>query len=130
VKWLRRLLWGLLGIVCFFWIGYEDRTLVTIAGVAVLISFTLGLEAFLKWTERRATGRYVWFLRCMLLGAIAGALVGPVSILLALIKVSLYHQAVPDFSISNMRILLVQTPTWIMAGLLFGIAGGFLKLSQ
>ncbi|OGO17391.1 MAG: hypothetical protein A2Z14_04255 [Chloroflexi bacterium RBG_16_48_8] len=130
MKWLRRIVWGITGIVWFLWLGYEDRSLTSVIAVAALIAFALGLEVLAKWTQKRPVKPTLWLLRCILIGAFAGAIVGPIIVVLAVGKISLHHHPTPDFELAGMRMLMGKSLTWIAAGALFGAAGGFLKLSQ
>jgi len=130
MKWLRRLALCVMAIGLFFWLGFEDRSLSSIIVVAALVAFALGLEGLGRWTEKRPVAGTVWLLRSVLIGIIAGAMVGPIAALLALVKISLHRHAMQEFDLSSMRMILGQSLTWIAAGGLFGAAGGFLKLSR
>jgi hypothetical protein len=130
VKWLRTLVFCVTGVVWFFWLSHEDSGFSSVRLVAALIAFALGLESLARWTKRRPAKRAIWLLRSVIIGALAGAIVGPIAVLLALVKISLHPPLRLDFDLSTMRLLLGQSLTWIAAGGLFGAAGGFLKLSQ
>jgi hypothetical protein len=130
MKWIQRIAWGVTVILWFLWLGYEDRSLSSVTIVAAFIAFTLGLEGLIRWTDKRPAKLIIWMLRSIIIGTIAGAIVGPIAVLLALLKISLHHHSTPDFDLASMRVLLSQSLTWIAAGALFGAAGGFLKLSQ
>jgi hypothetical protein len=130
MKWLRRILWIATGVIGFFWLGYEDRGLAAIVALAVLIAFAIGLEGLARWTQRRPTWTTIWLLRSIIMGALAGVVVGPIAVLLALVKISLHHHPSPDFELASIKTLIGQSIPWMAAGALFGAAGGFLKLSQ
>ena len=91
MKWVRRIAWGVTGVLLFLWLGYEDRSLSSVSIVAAFVAFTLGLEGLSRWTDKRPTKLIIWMLRSIIIGAIAGAIVGPIAVLLALLKISLHH---------------------------------------
>jgi hypothetical protein len=122
--------WGLAGIVWIFWLGYEDQGLTSLIFVAALIAFALGVEGLSRWTESRPTVGLIWLIRSTIVGALTGAVVGPIAVLLALIKISLHSHSTPDFSIEDIRVLVRNSLPWIATGSLFGAAAGFLRLSQ
>jgi flagellin-like protein len=130
VKWLRRIIWIATGVIWFFWLGYEDKGLSAIIALAVLIAFALGLEGLARWTQKRPTKSTIWLLQSIIMGALAGAVVGPIAVILALVKISLNHPPTPDFELVSIKILVGQSLPWMAAGALFGAAGGFLKLSK
>jgi hypothetical protein len=130
VNGLRRIVWVITVVVWFMWFGYEDHGLSSVIAVAALLAFALGLEGFSRWTQKRPATPTTWLLRSIIIGAVAGALVGPITVLIALVKVFIYSQSSPDFDLTSIRIVVGQSLTWIAAGALFGAAGGFLKLSQ
>ena len=130
VKWLRRIIWIVTGVIWFFWLGYEDKGLVAIVALAVLVAFALGLEGLTRWAQKRPTRPTIWLLQSIIVGALAGAVVGPIAILLALVKISLHHHPTSDFELASIKILVGQSIPWMAAGALFGAAVGFLKLSR
>jgi hypothetical protein len=130
MKWLRRITWFLTGLIGLLWLGYEDRGLEALVALSALIALAIALEVLSRWTQKRPTKPTFWLLRSILIGAVAGALMGPIAIILALIKISLHHHLTPDFELVSLRFLVGQSLTWIAAGALFGAAGGFLKLAR
>lgn len=130
MNWFRRATWAVVGIASIFWLGYEDRTLTSLTVVAILVAFALGVEGLNRWSQSRPTVGVIWLIRSIVVGALAGAAVGPIAILLALIKISIHHHAAPDFSFEELRALVRNSLPWITAGSLFGAAVGFIRLSQ
>lgn len=130
MKWLRRITWFLTGLIGLLWLGYEDRGLESLVALSALIALAIALEVLSRWAQKRPTKPTFWLLRSILMGAVAGALMGPIAIILALIKISLHHHLTPDFELVSLRFLVGQSLTWIAAGALFGAAGGFLKLAR
>jgi hypothetical protein len=130
MKWLRRSVWFLTGLIGLLWLGYEDRGLETLIALSALIAFAIALEVLSRWSHRKPTKPTLWLLRSIIIGAVGGALMGPIAVMLALIKISLHHHLTPDFELVSLRFLVGQSLTWIAAGALFGAAGGFLKLAR
>ena len=128
--WVRRIIWGIAGIVSLFWLGYEDRNLTFPIVAATLIAFALGFELQVKWTQRKAIRSTVWLLRSILIGVFAGAIVSPIIVVLVLVKTILPPHPTTDFELIGMKFLLSQSLTWIAAGALFGAAAGFLRISR
>ena len=58
----------------------------------------------------------------MALGAISGGFVGPIAVILALVKTSLHQHAQADFSSEDLTLFVERIPIWALAGLLFGAA--------
>jgi hypothetical protein len=130
VKWLRRVTWFLAGFLGLLWLGYEDRGLASLIALSTLVAFGFALEVLFKWANKRPIKPMLWLLRGIIIGSFAGAIIGPIAIVLALMKISLHHHLTPDFELVDLKILVGQSLSWIAAGGLFGAAGGFLKLAQ
>jgi hypothetical protein len=130
VKGLRRIIWIATGVIWFFWLGYEDKGPVAIVALAALVAFALGLEGLARWTQKRPTRPTIWLVQSIIMGALAGAVVVPIAVLLALVKISLHRHSASDFELASIKILVGQSIPWMAAGALFGAAGGFLKLSR
>lgn len=123
---IRRIIWGIAGISWFLWIGFEDRSLTPILILSALISFAIGIEIRFRWGFNLSRSRIENLIRLMAVGAFAGAIVGPIAVLLALLKTSLHLHAVTDFSTDDLILLVRRVPVWALAGLLFGAAGSIL----
>ena len=126
---VRRVAWGIVGLIWFLWIGYEDRGPTPILLLSGMIAFSIGLEIRTrwvgnKWSKTRNTFRWIT------LGTMSGAIVGPIAVTLALLKTSLHQHAVADFSIDDLLALAERVPIWAVAGSLFGIAGSILDRSK
>ena len=124
MKWTLRTLWALAGLIWFVWLGFEDRGVQAVVIVAAGIALPLGFQLFATWQRLPVHTQAAWMLRSVLSGVSAGILVIPIAIVLALIKISLHQHDVPDFSGMDLQNLLPRTPFWLLAGLLFGAAGG------
>lgn len=119
-SWSKKIAWAVAGLVWFFWIGYEDRGLVSVLIVSALIAVPVGIEAYVRWRVKLGTSFQQSALRGAFAGTLSGALVGIIGILIALMKVSLHQHVIPDFSSGDILALLNRIPVWSIAGLLIG----------
>lgn len=124
MKWMLRTLWAIAAILWFFWLSFEDQGVQTVVIIATGIGVPLGFQLFAALPLPANHAQNAWMLGSILSGGIAGFLVSPIAILLVLIKISLHQHPVPDFSVMDLQNLWQRTPFWLLAGLLFGAAGG------
>ncbi len=120
LSWSKKIAWAVAGLVWFFWIGYEDRGLVTVLIVSAVIAVPVGIEAYDRWRVKLGVSFWQSTLRGALAGTLSGALVGSIAILITLMKVSLHQHVIPDFSSGDILTLLNRIPAWSIAGLLIG----------
>lgn len=119
---LNRALWFVIGVILFFWIGYEDQST---TGPVLLGSLIAGGMSFpvherlarIRWTAFQRRG-----LTSVLTGLMAGALAMPMAALAMLVKVSIHSHVPPDFTSVQVLAVLTRTPIWAGAGLLIGLA--------
>jgi hypothetical protein len=123
---IRRIVWGVVGLTWFLWIGYEDRSLTPILILSALISYAIGLEIRLRQRQKLDRVKLETVLRLMAVGVFAGAIVGPMAVLLALLKTSLHQHAVTDFSTDDLILLVRGVPVWALSGTFFGAAAAIL----
>lgn len=118
--WGRRIVWGIVGLLWFLWIGYEDRGLTPVLILAALISLAVGFE----WVVR--SGGREWHLFNILSSSLRGLTIGGlaplIAIVLVFLKTSLHQHEPPDFSERDLPLLLQRIPFWATAGFLFGLA--------
>lgn len=119
--WPRRLAWIAFGLLWFFWLGYEDRSTLTVMLLAAALAGVLVLEGWARWVRSVSGKRKL--ARAVVLGAGLGAAVGPLTALLILLKLSLHAHPIPDFSSQQVWLALKVTPIWALAGALVGAAG-------
>ena len=124
---LRRGLWVTIGVVLFFWIGYEDRTTVTPSLIGGLIAVALSLDL-----ARRIRPGKIPALRSelgvyALIGLITGALAMPLAVLWMLVKVSLHSHVPPEYSTAQVLAVLERFPVWAGAGALVGLAVALIR---
>ena len=122
----RKIAWGLVGILWFLWIAYEDQTLIAITVVAMAIAVAAGLTILGRWVGRETFTRREWLIRTGTVGLLAGAAVGPLSALLMLLKLGLHAHPEPDFTPEIFAAALSRTFGWAAIGALLGAAFGLL----
>jgi hypothetical protein len=123
---VRRLAWGTAGLIWFLWIGYEDRGLTPVLILSAVIAFSIGLEVSRRRRIGENQSQAVGIIRGMAIGGLSGALVGPISLLLASVKTSLHQHESSDFRTDDLIMLVGGIPIWALAGLLFGTAASLL----
>jgi len=122
---LRRVAWGLAGLLTFFWIAYEDQGLTALSFVAAAIAFASGLTVLNRWVGGVKLLRRKWLLHTAGVGLIAGAAVGPLTALLILVKLGLHAHPDADFGPDQFIMALSRTLYWAGLGALIGLALGF-----
>lgn len=119
---LQQVGWFVIGLILFFWIGYEDRTTtgpILVGGLmAIGLSFTVydRLKG-IGWTAFQRSG-----LASVLAGLFAGTLAMPLAALAMLVKVSLHSHVPPDFTGAQVLTVLQRTSIWALVGTLIGLA--------
>lgn len=121
---VRRVAWGLAGILWFFWIAFEDQGLEAISFVAAAIAFAAGLTALNRRGADDKLSRRAWLMRTAGVGLVAGAAVGPLTAMLMLIKLGLHAHPDPDFGPEQFLLALTRTIYWAGLGALIGLALG------
>ncbi|MFQ5922764.1 MAG: hypothetical protein ACE5M4_07960 [Anaerolineales bacterium] len=121
---VRRVAWGLGGVLWFFWIAYEDRGLEALTFVAVVIAFAAGLTVLNRWVGGEKLAQRKWLLRTGAVGLVAGAAVGPLTALLMLVKLGLHVHPEPDFGPAQFIQALSRTIYWAGLGAMIGFALG------
>lgn len=121
---MSRTAWVLTGVALVIWLAFEDRSLaaVQLLGAAIVVSVLLTFRA-----RRRAPNGWIGWIAA---GGGAGALVGGVAALLIFVKTGAHAHPQPDFSMSDIMIVLGRTPIWILVGGLAGAAGFLLERAR
>ena len=122
---LRRVAWGLSGLLGFFWIAYEDQGLTALSFVAAAIAFASGLTVLNRWVGSEKLPRRKWLLSTASVGLIVGAAVGPLTALLMLVKLGLHAHPDADFGPEQFALALSRTPYWAALGVSIGLALGY-----
>ncbi len=121
---VRRIAWGLAGLLWFFWIAYEDQGLTALSFVAAAIAFAAGLTVLNRWVGGEMLPRRQWLLHTGSVGLVAGAAVGPLTALLMLVKLGLHAHPEADFGPDQFILALTRTFYWAGLGALIGLALG------
>jgi hypothetical protein len=122
---VRRIAWGLAGLLWFFWIAYEDQGLTALSFVAAAIAFAAGLTVLNRWVGGEMLPRRQWLLHTGSVGLVAGAAVGPLTALLMLVKLGLHAHPEADFGPDQFLLALTRTIYWAGLGALIGLTLGF-----
>jgi hypothetical protein len=123
--WAVRAAWAFSGLLWFFWLGYEDRSLTSVMLIAVAIIIAVSMTIFYRTIWSREAPGSRGFFWTSLLGLAAGLSVGPTTVLLVAVKISLHDHTVPDFTAQDMVSVLNRMPIWGIIGLLSGMALGW-----
>ncbi len=123
--WAVRAAWAFSGLLWFFWLGYEDRSLTSVMLIAVAIIIAVSMTIFYRTIWSREAPGSRGFFWTSLLGLAAGLSVGPTTVLLVAVKISLHDHTVPDFTAQDMVSVLNLMPIWGIIGLLSGMALGW-----
>jgi hypothetical protein len=117
----RKLVWGFTGLAWFLWLAFEDRNLTAVVILGILIAATAGYEVYWRWEKSQprmgSDGVQVIFI-----GALAGAMVGPIAAILVMVKTALHQHPVADFTAADLHTLIGRVPIWILIGVLLGAA--------
>jgi hypothetical protein len=128
--WAVRSAWAFSGLLWFFWLGYEDRSLTSVMLVAVAIIIAASITIFYRTIWSREVPGSRGFFWTSLLGLVAGLSVGPTTVLLVAVKISLHDHPVPDFTALDMVSVLGRIPIWGIIGLLSGMAIGWVAATR
>lgn len=119
---LPAVLWIVIGVSVFFWIGYEDRTTVAPVLLGGSLALALAIQVGQRFLMRSAATSRKRIVEYLLLGVFFGALAMPIAVLSILVKVSLHGHVPPDFSLVDTLAVLRRTPIWAGVGGLVGLA--------
>jgi hypothetical protein len=110
------------GLAFFFWIGFEDTTLIPVT----LLGASLPLIVLAHFLMRRFGGRPLPVRKGILLlvagGLLAGCAAPLTTVVLMALKVSLHAHTYPDYPPEAVLDVMARTPVWALAGLLAGAA--------
>lgn len=109
-----RFAWIAVGLAGLVWLALEDRG-VTAVQLLAAASVAAGLLTARARRPEPVRGRW-WVVG----GAVTGALVGPVAVLLILVKTGAHAHPQPEFRAEDVRTVLERSVLWAVAG---GIAG-------
>lgn len=121
-----RLAWLVTGLMWLVWLGVEDRGILTILLLGTAISFSAALTVLDRWGSGRILSETQWWIRWVALGLSIAIGIGPLALLLMMVKVSLHSHGLLDFSLNDIEQLLRVWPFWGLAALLLGLGLGAL----
>ncbi len=115
---LRMRWFGLgIGFFMFFWLPIEDVKLNTVVGLALLICVWFGLNYLVGWENPLNLRSFIF------VGLGIGLAVGPMAVLLILVKGGLHDHGFLDFSVGQIIGLLQTAPVLGVGGLGVGFMG-------
>jgi hypothetical protein len=112
---LSRFAWIAVGLAGMVWLALEDR------GVMVVQLLAAGIVASGLLTARTRLPEPIRGRWWVVGGALAGAFVGPVAVLLILVKTGAHAHPESDLTVEQVETVLARFPLWLLVG---GIAGG------
>lgn len=127
---ILRWFWIATGLTLAIWIAIEDRSLMLVTIGAALLSTGLGATGagrILARLNPAGWRRTVWLAG---IGAVTGAVWGPMALLLIAIKTSLHTHPVPDFTESDVVAILNRIPIWTVIGAILGPGIGVLSMAD
>ena len=119
---LSALAWG---ILVLFWLPVEDLDLRWVILFAAALCALAAVRFSLPTTTAGQVSRPWW--TAPLTGALAGACVAPLAVLLMVIKTGLHGHTSPDFTPDQVISVLYRAPYWAAGGLLVGLGFALLR---
>lgn len=110
-----------IGIGILIWLPFEDRNENPALFFSLLLCSLAG--AFILHRIWSNTAPPIW--AYPLLGTLCGAALPLVAVLLMAVKTGLHSHAAPDYSIADLRSVLMRIPVWAGVGFLLGLSAGF-----
>ena len=108
----KRLLGILLGFTIILWLPVED-TDVTIALLFAISLCAWQINVILSRLKNQSPFPLRYFI---LLGALAGAAITPIAILLLVFKIGMHAHSCPDYTNQQIISLIERTPIWLAGG--------------
>ena len=123
-----RLLTVLLGIVILLWSGIEDKDVITVTALGLLLSILTVMLGLMSRLGGRTLGAAALLKLAALVGSAVAALSSTMTVLLMLFKDLRHGHVYPDYPPPLMLGILERLPLWSLAGGLAGLGLGFLAL--
>jgi hypothetical protein len=108
------------GALLLIWLPFEDSNEEFATAFAAAICAGLAARLAVRWVSPQPAS----WLKHLLLGALAGLIVAPLTFLLMAIKTGLHGHAAPDFTGAQVIAVFLRTPVWVLGGLLIGLGVG------
>lgn len=106
------------GIFTLFWLPIEDSSETAVIIIAVLI---VGLCALNIAHKGQFANKPILHI---IIGAVSGALIIPLSLFLVALKTSLHQHGIPEFTAEQIFSMLHELPYFVIAGLFIGLGHG------
>ena len=116
----------LLGIGVIVWLPVEERNELGV----LLISGAICIWSAIWLLDKPIPNDKQLILRHVLVGMGAGLVVAPVAILLMAIKSGIHGHGTPDFTISQMQVVLSRIPYFLLSGTLVGVGSGLWRMTK
>jgi hypothetical protein len=110
VRWL----WVIGLPLSIVWLSLEDSSRFGAATVGLLWALLTARHAYVRWIRRTDPAGL------LTAATLAGALVGPMAVVLMALKVALHSHPVPDYQIDDIHAMLAWIPAGGSLGLLLG----------
>lgn len=125
-----RVAWFVTGLLWFMWLGIEDRGIVVILLLGAAISFSAALTGLDRWGSGKILSERQWWLRWAGFGLSMAIGIGPLALLLMMVKVGLHSHGLSDFDLGDVQQMLGVWPIWGMGALLLGLGWGSLARAR
>ena len=125
---VSRLLIVMLGIVILLWSGMEDKDLIAVIALGLLLSVLTVMLGLMSRFGGRTLGTASLLKLAALVGSAVGAFSSVMTVLLMLFKNLRHGHVYPDYPPRLMIGILERLSIWMLAGGLAGLGLGFLVL--
>ena len=99
----------------------EERSRLGAAAIGLPWAILTARHAYVRWIRREEP------LRTIVAASLAGALVGPLAVVLMSMKVALHLHTLPDYQTDDLQAMLTGIPMGAGLGLLFGAGLALLR---
>jgi hypothetical protein len=111
---LVRRLWVIALPLSIVWLTLEENSRFGAAAIGLLWALLTARHAYVRWIRRTDP------VGVITAATLAGALIGPMAVVLMALKVALHLHPVPDYQIDDIHAMLAWIPVGGGAGLLLG----------
>lgn len=105
------------GIAVLVWLPFEDASTFWIILLSALVSLILILRAGFRWRHWVLSSPW----RVLILAAMGGLAVAPISIVMIILKSGVHIHDAADFTGEQIISLLLRAPFWMLGSVLIGL---------